>query len=308
MYSPSNARSGGMTVAIDSDRYDAVIFDLDGVVTDTASLHCAAWKHLFDEYLGQRPQRDGESRAPFSDDDYRRYVDGKPRYDGVASFLAARGIHLPRGEPSDGENVETVCGLGNRKNRYFDARLAAGGVTVFDSTVALARQLQREGLRIAVFSSSRHCQAVLEAAGLGDLFPVRVDGVVAEELSLPGKPDPAILHEAARRLRVDPARCVVVEDAEAGVQAGDAAGSLSSSASIAPHTPTSYAGRVPMWSSLICPRRRYGVTAGYRSSKNNAPVGTRPRPRVLARSERKPPNMPVWHVRDHRIRRPIRRK
>lgn len=209
-----------MTITIDTRRYRVVIFDLDGVITETASAHAAAWKRLFDGYLTQRPQRGGEDHSPFTGEDYRRYVDGKSRYDGVTDFLASRGIHLPRGEPSDGEDVETVCGLGNRKNRYFRAQLDHGGVTVFESTVALVRQLQAAGVGTAVFSSSRNCQLVLEVAGLDDLFPVRVDGVVAEELGLPGKPDPAVLLEAARRLSADPARCVVVEDAEAGVEAG----------------------------------------------------------------------------------------
>jgi alpha,alpha-trehalase len=209
-----------MTVTIDPHRYHAVIFDLDGVVTDTASVHAAAWQRLFDEYLARREPHAGEDHSPFTDADYRRYVDGRPRYDGVAGFLGSRGISLPRGHPSDSEDGETVCGLGNRKNRYFRERLDSGGVTVFESTVALVSRLQDAGLGTAVFSASRNCQPVLEAAGLGDLFPVRVDGVVAERLGLPGKPDPAVLLEAVRRLGGDPARSVVVEDAEAGVEAG----------------------------------------------------------------------------------------
>lgn len=209
-----------MSVVIDARQHDAVVFDLDGVITDTASVHTTAWTRLFDTYLASRSERAGEDHSPFTADDYLRYVDGKPRYDGVADFLASRGISLPRGLPSDGEDAETVCGLGNRKNRLFRESLSDSGVRVFGSTVGLVRDLQRAGLGTAVFSSSRNCQQVLEAAGVGDLFPVRVDGAVAAELGLPGKPDPASLLEAARRLGADPARCVVVEDAEAGVEAG----------------------------------------------------------------------------------------
>jgi alpha,alpha-trehalase len=213
-------RKSRQVATIDPVRHDGVIFDLDGVVTDTAMVHAAAWKQLFDEYLAGRPDRAGEDHGPFTDADYRRYVDGKPRYEGVADFLGSRGVSLPRGEPTDAEATESICGLGNRKDSYFRERLEADGVTVFESTVALVRQLQRAGVRTAVFSASRNCRHVLERAALGDLFPVQVDGVVADELGIPGKPDPAMLLEAADRLDLDPARVVVVEDARAGVEAG----------------------------------------------------------------------------------------
>ena len=209
-----------MTVTIDPRRLDAVIFDLDGVVTDTASVHAAAWRWMFDEFLAARPAGPGEDRSPFTDADYRSYVDGVPRYDGVRRFLASRGIHLPEGDPTDPPDAETVCGLGNRKDGYFRRQLETGGVRVFWSTVDFVRQLQRTGLGTAIFSSSRNCAPVLAAAGLADLFPVRVDGEVAAELGLPGKPDPAVLIEAASRLGAAPDRCAVVEDAEAGVEAG----------------------------------------------------------------------------------------
>lgn len=209
-----------MTVTIDPRRHDAVIFDLDGVITDTASVHAAAWKHLFDTYLAARAEGGGEEFRPFTDEDYRRYVDGRPRYDGVAAFLESRGVSLPWGDPGDDEDAETVCGLGNRKNRQFVQQLDDDGVAVFESTVALVRRLQETGIATGVFSSSRNCEEVLEAASLGDLFPVRVDGVVADDLGLPGKPDPAVLVEATRRLGATPARTVVVEDAESGVEAG----------------------------------------------------------------------------------------
>ena len=213
-----------MTATIDGQRHDAVIFDLDGVVTDTASVHQAAWKRLFDALLADRPEFPGEDHSSFTEDDYLRYVDGKPRQDGVASFLSARGIAVPTGQPSDGEGAETVHGLGRRKDRYFREALRTGGVRAFGSTVTLVRQLRARGLRTAVFSASRNCQPVLDAAGIGDLFPVRVDGIVAAELGLPGKPDPAMPLEAARRLGVAPARCVVCEDAEAGVEAAHRGG------------------------------------------------------------------------------------
>lgn len=213
-----------MTVTIDPRRHDAVIFDLDGVITDTASVHAAAWTELFDAYLAVRPVTGDENHSPFTEIDYLTYVDGKPRQDGVLSFLASRGISIPAGLPSDREDAETAHGLGRRKDRHFRESLRARGVTVFASTVTLVRRLQAAGIGTAVFSASRNCQLVLEAAGIGDLFGVRVDGVVAAELGLPGKPDPAVLLEAARRLGAKPDRSVVVEDAEAGVEAGHRGG------------------------------------------------------------------------------------
>ncbi|WP_330180141.1 trehalose-phosphatase [Nocardia sp. NBC_01503] len=216
--------SGIATVLIDSRRHDAVIFDMDGVVTDSAAVHAAAWRQLFDEFLAAREPHAGEDHTPFTSDDYLRWVDGEPRYRGVADFLAARSISLPPGAPSDAEDAGTMCALGNRKDRLFLDRLARQGVPAFESTVALVRRLQAAGVGVAIFSASRNCAQVLRAAGIGDLFPVRVDGIVAEELGLAGKPDPAMLLEAARRLGVPAERTVVVEDAEAGVAAGRAGG------------------------------------------------------------------------------------
>lgn len=209
---------------IDARRHDAVIFDMDGVVTDSAPIHAAAWTELFDAFLNHRPAGAGQDRSPFTEADYLRYVDGKPRYQGVADFLAARGIALPWGNSSDPETAETICGLGNRKDRLFRERLTRDGVRVFESTVALVRRLDAAGIHTGVFTASRHCAELLAAAGIGDLFTVRVDGIEAEKLGLPGKPDPAMLLEAARRLDADPDRTVVVEDAEAGVAAGRAGG------------------------------------------------------------------------------------
>ncbi|WP_159847752.1 trehalose-phosphatase [Nocardia sp. CY41] len=209
---------------IDSRRHDAVIFDMDGVVTDTASMHAAAWTELFDDFLTSRPAGAGQDRSPFTETDYLRFVDGKPRYEGVADFLAARGIALAWGAATDPETAETVCGLGNRKDRHFLERVARDGVRVFASTADLVRRLNEAGIGTGVFSASRHCAQVLTAAGVAGLFTVRVDGNDAERLRLPGKPDPAMLFEAARRLGAEPDRTVVVEDAEAGVAAGRSGG------------------------------------------------------------------------------------
>ncbi|MBF6182232.1 trehalose-phosphatase [Nocardia otitidiscaviarum] len=205
---------------IDARRHDAVLFDMDGVVTDSASMHAAAWTELFDDFLARRAGERGERLTPFTHDDYLRYVDGKPRYRGVADFLASRDISLPWGDPSERGDVDTVCGLGNRKDRLFLARVARDGVRVFDGTVALIRRLHAAGLGTAVFSASRNAAEVLAAAGLAELFEVRVDGLEAERLGLAGKPDPAMLLEAAYRLGAEPERTVVLEDAEAGVAAG----------------------------------------------------------------------------------------
>jgi alpha,alpha-trehalase len=202
------------------DRLDAVIFDLDGVITDTASVHAAAWKRMFDQFLADRADREGEDQQPFSEDDYYLYVDGKPRYDGVESFLASRGISLPRGDPGDLPAAETACGLGNRKDELFLSQLRKEGVASFPSSIALLHGLRASGCRTAVISASRNCSNVLEAAGVAELFDAKVDGLDADELGLKGKPNPAVFLEAARRLEVEPARAAVVEDALAGVEAG----------------------------------------------------------------------------------------
>jgi beta-phosphoglucomutase family hydrolase len=201
--------------------FKAVLFDMDGVVTDTADAHAAAWKHLFDEYLKERACRRGETFRPFDPErDYHEYVDGKPRYDGVESFLGSRGIMLPRGNPDDGPDRETTYGLGNRKDRYFAAWLENNRVRAFPGTLAFIAALKRAGIKVAVFSSSHHAGAVLRSAGVLDLFDAKVDGEDLEKYGLPGKPDPAMLLKAAARLGVAPERAAVVEDAIAGVEAG----------------------------------------------------------------------------------------
>ncbi|HZD80018.1 MAG TPA: trehalose-phosphatase [Actinomycetota bacterium] len=198
----------------------AFVFDMDGVVTDTASVHARSWKRLFDEYLREHAERSGEPFRTFQDSDYLTYIDGKPRYEGVRDFLASRGIELPQGEPSDPPDRESVCGLGNRKNDYFLAQLREHGADPYPSTVALIRELRQKGIPSAIISSSRNMQEVLQAAGVLGLFDERVDGLVSERLGLRGKPDPAIFLEAARRLGVEAADAVVVEDAISGVEAG----------------------------------------------------------------------------------------
>jgi beta-phosphoglucomutase family hydrolase len=201
--------------------YDAVIFDMDGVVTDTAAVHARAWKQLFDEVLPALASTDAKTVAAFDANlDYRRYVDGRSREDGVISFLAARGIELPLGEPDDPPERQTIRGLAARKNRFFDAAIARDGVRAFPSTIALIRRLRAGGVRTALVTASRNASGVLTAAGVHDLFDARVDGEDAATLGLRGKPDPALFLEAARRLAVAPDRAVVVEDAAAGVEAG----------------------------------------------------------------------------------------
>jgi alpha,alpha-trehalase len=200
-----------IAVVISPDQYDGVIFDMDGVVTDTASVHAAAWRRMFDEFLGGRTAGSNEDVRRFTPDDYREYVDGKPRYDGVSAFMAARGIRI---------DPDTVRELGDRKDGYFHELIASDGVRAYGSTVALIRALSDCGIRTGVISASKNSVAVLAAAAVENLFDVRVDGIVMEGLGLPGKPDPAIFLEAARRLDVRPDRAVVVEDALAGVTAG----------------------------------------------------------------------------------------
>jgi len=208
-------------VEIDLKTLDGVIFDMDGVITDTAITHAKAWKQLFDEYLQKHAREQYEPFVPFDiNKDYRLYVDGKPRYDGVKSFLESRGISLPQGQITDDIEKETVCGLGNRKNKYFTQQLNEEGVRIFDSSVTLIRQLKKEGIKTAVISASRNAEDVLRAGGVLDLFDAKVDGVDSDNLGLKGKPEPDIFLEAASELGVDPGRSAIVEDSIAGVEAG----------------------------------------------------------------------------------------
>jgi beta-phosphoglucomutase family hydrolase len=209
------------TPMIKREEYDAVLFDLDGVITNTAEIHAACWKKMFDEYLQQRATQRGEPFKPFDlVTDYRLHVDGKPRYDGVRDFLASRGVQLPEGDPDDPPEAETVCGLGNRKNRLVTKAIEDMGVQAYEGSVRLVRQLRRDGFKVAIVSSSENCAAILKAANLDDLFEVRVDGAMVEAEQLAGKPAPDTFLIGARLLGVEPARTVVVEDAISGVQAG----------------------------------------------------------------------------------------
>jgi beta-phosphoglucomutase family hydrolase len=202
---------------VDWSDYDAALFDLDGVITPTAEVHRRAWAEMFDGFLAARGV---EER--YTDDDYYRYVDGKPRYDGVRSFLESRGIELPEGEPDDGPDEETVAGLGNRKNALFEQILERDGVEAYPGSVTLLDHLAEQGTQMAVVSSSRNAPKVLRAAGLIDRFPVIVDGAVAAERRLAGKPAPDTFLLAAQQLDVEPSRAVVLEDATSGVAAGHA--------------------------------------------------------------------------------------
>lgn len=208
---------------ITADRFDAVLFDLDGVLTDTASLHARAWKQMFDEFLHARAERERGEYVPFDiDADYARYVDGKPRYDGVRDFLASREISLPWGDSSDPPTAVTVCGLGNRKNELVLALLEAETPDIFDDGVALLKGVRAAGIKTAVVSSSKNCEAVIKAVGIDHDFDAKVDGVVGERMNLEGKPAPDTYLEAARELGVEASRAVVVEDALSGVESGRA--------------------------------------------------------------------------------------
>ncbi len=201
----------------------ACLFDLDGVLTQTAKVHAAAWQQMFDDYLRRRAARTNTAFVAFDPvRDYDEYVDGKPRYDGVRSFLAARGIELPEGELDDPPDAETIHGLGNRKNEIVLKLIHEQGVEPYAGSVAYVKAAREAGLRRAVVSSSTNCRDVLHAAGIEDLFEQIVDGVVAEREHLRGKPAPDTFLAGARALGVEPAHAAVFEDALAGVEAGRA--------------------------------------------------------------------------------------
>ena len=199
------------------DDIQACLFDLDGVVTRTAVVHAAAWKATFDAFLSER---DGPDFRPFTDSDYDQYVDGRPRADGVRSFLASRGIELPEGTPDDPPEAQTVNGLGNRKNEALLAKIRTDGVEPYEGTLRYLRAVRAAGLATAIVSSRANTRDVLRSIDAERLFDVRSDGVVARERKLPGKPHPDTFLAAARDLGVDASRAAVFEDALAGMDAG----------------------------------------------------------------------------------------
>jgi len=211
--------------AITRERYDAVLLDLDGVITDTASIHARCWKQMFDEYLQKRATEKGEVFHSFEiDTDYRLYVDGKPRFDGVRDFLTSRGIQLSEGSLDDPPDFETVCGLGNRKNELVNKIIEDVGVEAYEGTVRLIHQLRHRGFKIAVVTSSQNCTAVLKAAKLDDFFDGQVDGNTIHAQNLAGKPAPDTFLMGAKLLGAQPTRAIVIEDALSGVEAGSAGG------------------------------------------------------------------------------------
>ncbi len=206
---------------INHEQYDAFLLDLDGVITSTANLHAACWKQMFDEYLQKRATKRGEEFHPFDPvEDYRLYVDGKSRSDGVRDFLTSRGIHLPEGTPVDPPEAETVIGLGNRKNDLFNRIIEERGAQVYEGSVRFIKQIRTNGFKIAVVSSSHNCAAILRGANLEAFFDARVDGDTIDAKHLAGKPAPDPYLMAAKLLCVEPSRAVVIEDAIAGVEAG----------------------------------------------------------------------------------------
>ncbi len=205
------------------DDIRACLFDLDGVLTQTAKVHAAAWKEMFDDYLRERAEREGEEFVPFdSHDDYNRYVDGLPRYDGVRTFLESRDIHLEEGEPDAQPASETIRGLGNRKNELVLQLIKEKGVDPYEGSVRYVKAVGETGLTSAVVSSSTNCKDVLAAAGIDDLFTTIVDGNVADEQGLKGKPTPDTYLYGAEQLGVEAAQAAVFEDALGGVEAGRA--------------------------------------------------------------------------------------
>ncbi len=210
-------------VPVDIGAYTAWLFDLDGVLTKTALVHAAAWKQAFDGFLREEGARSGHDYAPFDvDADYERYVDGEPRADGVRNFLAARSILLPEGTNDDSPDARTVSGLGNRKNDLVLALIQVAGVAVYDGSIRLVGALRARGIPVGVVSASENAAAVLDAAGIANLFDARIDGLVVKARHLAGKPAPDSYLEGAKALGVDAADAVVVEDALAGVEAGRA--------------------------------------------------------------------------------------
>jgi beta-phosphoglucomutase family hydrolase len=205
------------------DGVTACLFDMDGVVTQTATVHAAAWKEMFDDFLRGYAERTGTKFVPFDPRrEYAAYVDGKPRLEGTRSFLASRGIDLPEGKPDDPPGTQTLYGLSNQKNDLVLAKIAAGGVQVYEGSIAYIKAVRDKGIATAIVSASANTVQVLNSAGIAGLFDVRIDGVVAQQRGLRGKPAPDTFLAAAEALHVPAAHAVVFEDAQAGVAAGHA--------------------------------------------------------------------------------------
>ena len=203
------------------DKFDAVLFDLDGVITDSAKIHAACWKFTFDTFLKRYATERGEKFVPFDiESDYLIYVDGKPRYEGVRDFLTSRNIHLEEGTPDSPAHEQSICGIGNRKNELVNIAIQSNGVDFYQTSLDFVENIIKSGIKTAIVSSSQNCEAILSSADVLHLFPVRIDGKVAIEKNLKGKPSPDTFLEAAKELGTKPEKTVVIEDAISGVQAG----------------------------------------------------------------------------------------
>ena len=217
----ATARASGPIGSEGTWAFDAAIFDMDGVLTQTAAVHSTAWKRMFDEYLRSRAARYGEPLREFTHaGDYLSHVDGRPRNQGVESFLKSRGINLPPGAPDEVDGSESIAGLGHRKNALFNQIIEAEGVKLYDSTVVLIEDLLRAGIKVGLATSSKNSAVILRKTGTAHLFGTVVDGLVSEKLGLQGKPEPDIFTTASANLGVPGARAVVIEDAVSGVEAG----------------------------------------------------------------------------------------
>lgn len=208
-------------IEISPEKFHCVIFDMDGVVTQTAEVHSIAWKKMFDDFLQNYSKKNNTPFVPFdADQDYNLYVDGKPRLDGIRSFLKSRQINLPEGSKEDGDDKETIFGLATKKNNYFLKHIQEEGVKPYQSTIDLIEQLKNMGVKVGIITSSKNCKTILEGAGALNLFDIRIDGLYAEKHGIKGKPAPDIFLEAAKQLGEDPSHCIVIEDAISGVEAG----------------------------------------------------------------------------------------
>lgn len=208
-------------IEISPEKFHCVIFDMDGVVTQTAEVHSIAWKKMFDDFLKNYSSQNNLPFVPFdADQDYNLYVDGKPRFDGIRSFLESRKITLPEGSKDDSQDQETIHGLATKKNNYFLQYVKEEGVKSYPSTIQLIQELKNSGLKVGIITSSKNCKTILEGAGAFDLFDIRIDGLYAEKHGIKGKPAPDIFLEAAKQLGEDPLHCIVIEDAISGVEAG----------------------------------------------------------------------------------------